>query len=100
MIPSTAVLLLGGKDPPRGLQPCMTSTHAPHGTCPGGVAADLLFNWGRFSRQVWVVAGVFICGAMYTVLGFFPYMDNFGHFFGMFAGFLLTTCFLRTHEVG
>ena len=65
----------------------------------GGAAADLLFNWKDFTNHVWVVIGISICGACYTILGFFPYLDNFGHFFGIFAGFLLTTCFLMTHEV-
>lgn len=62
----------------------------------GGVAADQLYNWRAASHHFWPALAVCLCGAVYIVLGFFPYMDNFGHIFGMFAGFLIATCFLRS----
>ena len=82
------------------LEPARPAVRSPRACCvSGGVAADQLFNWGRATHHFWAAVAVLLCGGMYIVLGFFPYMDNFGHIFGMFAGFLITTCFLRSAQV-
>ena len=74
--------------------PSVVSVHAA-----GGLAADQLFNWGRFIHHFWTAVVVVLCGAAYIVLGFFPYTDNYGHIFGMVAGFLLTVLMLRNHQM-
>ena len=66
----------------------------------GGVLADLIFNWHRFTHHLWTAVAIIVVGAIYILLGFLPYIDNFGHLFGMATGFFLTTCLLRTFPVG
>jgi hypothetical protein len=66
----------------------------------GGVLADQIFNWHRFTHRVWTAVAIVVVGAIYILLGFLPYIDNFGHLFGMATGFFLTTCLLRTFPVG
>ena len=64
----------------------------------GGVLADQVWNWHRFTRHFWTLLAVAVVGAIYILLGFLPYVDNFGHLFGMGAGFFLTTCLLRSFQ--
>ena len=61
--------------------------------------ADQLFNWHCFAHHVWTAVVLAVVGAIYILLGFLPYVDNFGHLFGLATGFFLTTCLLRSFQV-
>ena len=66
----------------------------------GGVLADQIYNWHQYTHHLLAAAAIVVVGAIYILLGFLPYIDNFGHLFGMAAGFFITICLLRTCPVG
>ena len=65
----------------------------------GGVLADQVFHWHRFAHHFWTAVVLAVVLAIYILLGFLPYVDNFGHLFGLATGFFLTTCLLRSFQV-
>jgi len=78
----------------------MATHHASRRSCAaGGVVADQVFNWRRFAHRFWTAVVLAVVLAIYVLLGFLPYVDNFGHLFGLATGFFLTTCLLRSFQV-